>query len=246
MQLVPPDEEAGCSFGERIFLATIAGVKASIIICHDKRYPELCRLPVLAGARLIIYIASEQWHDDLPLIAQREPAWSQARLEAEKGVYRAQTQARAVENGVWLIKSNVAGDKTNPLRGSHGMSAVIDPTGVVVAEAGMYGEELLVQEIDMSLAQAPYAQKCLKEGFALREMWEETYPAIVTVAEEEEEEEEDQPPTKRVRVDTDEEPMDAFDRDQSAKRQAFLEQLAAKVGPTKASEIAARIDCGKN
>jgi predicted amidohydrolase len=54
MQLVPPDEEAGCLFGEKILLFEVAGIKASIIICHDKRYPELCRLPVLAGSRLIL------------------------------------------------------------------------------------------------------------------------------------------------------------------------------------------------
>ena len=59
------------------------------------------------------------------------PEWSAERLEAELGVYRAQTQARAVENGVWLIKSNVSGCEEDPVQGSHGQSAVIDPTGMI-------------------------------------------------------------------------------------------------------------------
>ena len=41
------------------------------------------RLPVLAGSRLICYMSSEQWHDDLPLVAPREPRWSRERQQAE-------------------------------------------------------------------------------------------------------------------------------------------------------------------
>ena len=66
---------------------------------------ELCRLPVLAGARVIFYISAESYHDDRPLPAPREPAWTSERLEAELAVYRAQTQARAVENRVWLVRT---------------------------------------------------------------------------------------------------------------------------------------------
>jgi hypothetical protein len=67
-------------------VVTLCGVPTATIICHDKRYPELTRLPVLAGARLIFYIACELWHDDLPLPAPRSPPWSLDRLEAELGV----------------------------------------------------------------------------------------------------------------------------------------------------------------
>ena len=48
----------------------------------------LCRLPVLAGAQVILYLSCELWHDDLPLQAPRDPEWSSGRFEEELGVYR--------------------------------------------------------------------------------------------------------------------------------------------------------------
>lgn len=65
-------------------------------------------MPVLAGARVIFYISAEAYHDNRPLPAPREPAWTSERLEAELAVYRAQTQARAVENRVWLVRSRAS------------------------------------------------------------------------------------------------------------------------------------------
>jgi len=79
MQLVPPDRtglpvEAGgtgvgwaCAYGHQLSVFELEEVPCSVVICHDVRFPELCRLPVLAGARVIFFIACEQWHDDKPL-----------------------------------------------------------------------------------------------------------------------------------------------------------------------------------
>jgi len=116
-------------------------------------------------------MSCESWHDDLPLPAPRQPPWSAERLESEIGVYRAQTQARAVENRVWVVKSNVAACRTDPLQGSHGMSAVIDPYGRIVAEAGMATEEMLTFSIDIADADALYARKSLLPEYALSGWW---------------------------------------------------------------------------
>ncbi len=45
--------------GDQLLVFKIDGVPASIIICHDERYPELVRLPVLAGARIVFYVCHE-------------------------------------------------------------------------------------------------------------------------------------------------------------------------------------------
>ena len=178
MQLVPTD--AGWSVpGERQHVFRVCGVPCAVIICHDKRYPELARLPVLAGARVLFYISAEAWHDDLPLPAPREPPWDAARLAREVGVYTAQTQARAVENRVWLVKSNVAGSRERPLEGSHGMSCVVDPTGVVVAECGMFDEEMVVHALQLADAHALYAQKSLLPEYAMARWWEEGVRSVV-------------------------------------------------------------------
>ncbi|CAE8613453.1 unnamed protein product [Polarella glacialis] len=136
MQLVPT-YDGWCKPGMRLRLFELKGALFAIIVCHDKRDTELARLPVLAGARVLFYLSAETWHDDLPLPAPRQPPWSEEMLAAEVGVYRAQAKARAVENRVWLVKSNVAGCIDAPDSGSHGGSCVIDPTGIVVVESGM-------------------------------------------------------------------------------------------------------------
>ena len=66
--------------GDHLSVFRLKGVPCSIIICHDERYPELVRLPVLAGSRVVFYLSHE----------------SPISQEHKLGPYRAQIQARAV------------------------------------------------------------------------------------------------------------------------------------------------------
>eukprot|EP00039_Didymoeca_costata_P020655 m.342030 g.342030 ORF g.342030 m.342030 type:complete len:314 (-) comp20828_c0_seq1:63-1004(-) len=170
MMLVPPDESF-CIPGKSLNTFKVDDVPCGAIVCHDKRFPELVRLPVLAGARVMFYLSCELWHDDFPLPHPRDPAWSSERMERELSVYRAQIQARAVENRVWVVKANLAGDRRNTLSGSHGISCIVDPTGIIVAEAGVFSEEIIYHEINVERACASYALKSLNENYALRDMW---------------------------------------------------------------------------
>ena len=45
--------------GDHLSVFRVDGVPCSIIICHDERYPELVRLPVLAGSRVVFYLSHE-------------------------------------------------------------------------------------------------------------------------------------------------------------------------------------------
>lgn len=173
LQLVDPD--LGWSVpGTDLNVFKLLGVPVCAIICHDKRYPELVRLPVLAGARLVFYMSAEQWHDDLPICAPRDgERWDDERLTNEISVYRAQIQARAVENGVWIVKSNAAACREDPMQGSHGCSSVIDPTGAVKVEAGVFDEEMVTFKIDLREANATYAQRSLRPEFALSDWWQQ-------------------------------------------------------------------------
>ena len=180
MMLVPTDLPWSQP-GKVLHTFSLCGVLCSAIICHDKRFPELVRLPVMCGSRLVFYIAAESWHDDLPLPAPRGPSmvpWEAERLERELGVYRAQAQARAVENCVWLVKSNWAADAHEPTRGSHGQSSIIDPRGMVVCEAGVYEESLSVHAIDLDEASALYANKSLMPQYALSSWWKEALARV--------------------------------------------------------------------
>jgi predicted amidohydrolase len=119
--------------GDHLSTFKVDGVPCSIIICHDERYPELVRLPVLAGARVVFYASHE----------------SGVRQESKLGPYRAQVQVRAVENTVYVVQANAPAN--DDLSGSHGQSRVVAPDGNVVHEASMFGEEVVMAELELVL-----------------------------------------------------------------------------------------------
>ena len=138
--------------GDHLSVFPIDGVRCSIIICHDERYPELVRLPVLAGARIIFYISHE----------------SGLRSEHKIDPYRAQIQARAVENTVFVVQANAPANED--LTGSHGQSRIIAPDGQIVEEASMFGEDVVTATLELSHATGNMAQKSLRRG-PLRKWW---------------------------------------------------------------------------
>ena len=115
--------------GNHISYFELEGVPATVIVCHDERYPELVRLPALKGARIIYYISSE----------------SGLRLEHKLAPYRAQVMARAVENEMFLVQANTPANAD--LSGSHGQSRIIDAFGNVLKEASFFGADILVETV---------------------------------------------------------------------------------------------------
>lgn len=139
--------------GDHLALFDIAGTKATIIICHDERYPELVRIPVMAGARLIFYISAE----------------SGLSAESKLAPYRAQIQARAVENCVWVVHSNPPANAD--ASGSHGQSRIIKPDGNLQAEASMFNEEVVTADLDIGRGDGLWAKNSLNADF-LKAFWE--------------------------------------------------------------------------
>ena len=138
--------------GDHLSVFSVKGVMCSIIICHDERYPELVRLPVLAGARVIFYLSHE----------------SPITQEQKLGPYRAQIQARAVENSVFVVHANAPANKD--ASGSHGQSRLIDPDGIVTREATVFGEEIVASTLALKLAHAGNATRSVTRG-PLGEWW---------------------------------------------------------------------------
>jgi predicted amidohydrolase len=132
----------------------VKGVPCSIIICHDERYPELVRLPVLAGARVVFYLSHES-----PITQEHKLA-----------PYRAQIQARAAENSVFVVHANAPANAD--ATGSHGQSRVIDPDGNLMHEASMFKEEILSADLELTRAHAGNARRSLS-GAPLAGWWRE-------------------------------------------------------------------------
>lgn len=111
--------------GTDIVVTEIAGVRAGLSTCYDLRFPELYRAQVDHGATVFVIPA----------------AWPEARVDAWSLLLR----ARAIEDQCFVIGCNTAGTHANTAMG--GRSAVIAPTGEVLAEAGT-DEEVLRVDID--------------------------------------------------------------------------------------------------
>jgi predicted amidohydrolase len=141
-----PDE------GDHLSVFSIDSIPCSIIICHDERYPELVRLPVLAGAKVVFYVSHE----------------SGIKEQSKIVPYRAQIQARAVENNVFVIQSNAPANADST--GSNGHSRIIAPDGNLISEARVFSEDILMAEIDPSKAGRGNALKSISRGM-LRDWW---------------------------------------------------------------------------
>ncbi len=117
---------------------TIAGVEATVIICHDLRYPVLTRLGVAAGAQ-IVFIANNE---------------SGITSENKLLGYRSMQISRATENLVYSVMSNAPADPENVKRDncSHGNSKIVDPMGNVLDEAGVFEERLVTATLDLKKA----------------------------------------------------------------------------------------------
>jgi predicted amidohydrolase len=140
--------------GDHLSVFKIDGIPCSIIVCHDERYPELVRLPVLAGARVVFYVSHE----------------SGIKQEKKIDPYRAQIRARAVENTVYVVQANApANDDTS---GSHGHSRIIAPDGNIVDEASVFGEDTVAATLDLSRATRHMAKLSIERG-PLGAWWQE-------------------------------------------------------------------------
>jgi predicted amidohydrolase len=103
-----------------------APVRLGLATCYDLRFPEMFRLLLDAGARVVVVPA----------------AWPAARVAH----WTLLGQARAVEDQVFVLACNTAGTHAGTRMG--GRSQVVAPTGEVLAEAGE-DEQVLSVEIDV-------------------------------------------------------------------------------------------------
>ncbi|MBT9554561.1 MAG: carbon-nitrogen hydrolase family protein [Myxococcales bacterium] len=103
--------------------------KIGMSICYDLRFPELYRRLTSAGARILLVPAAFT-------------------LQTGKDHWIPLLRARAIENQAWVIAPGQAG-KHGGVRESYGKSLIIDPWGIVVAQA-RDGVGVAVAEIDFA------------------------------------------------------------------------------------------------
>jgi omega-amidase len=110
----PSGEAQAFTAGSEVVTFPWNGFTVAPVICYDLRFPELFRAATAAGADLFCVIAN--WPD---------------RRQQHKTIL---LRARAIENQAFVLGLNRSG--TDPHFNYAGASAIVDPHGEIVAEAG--------------------------------------------------------------------------------------------------------------
>jgi omega-amidase len=127
----PLGEDQAHAAGERVAGIRLGNWTISPFVCYDLRFPELFRAASKAHQpELFVVIAN----------------WAAARIEHWSALLR----ARAIENQAWVVGLNRVG--SDPSGRFNGRSAIIDPKGVVIAEADDQ-ERVLRATLDLQLVQ---------------------------------------------------------------------------------------------
>ncbi len=139
--ILPTDLPGGTGSYEKFYFSPgtefpvfdVCGTKLGIQICYDRKYPEGSRLLALKGAEILV----------MPICAA---TYGETKLRGN--TWDVPLQARAYENGVYVVAINRAGDENG--RRHIGRSMIVDPIGAdMIAIASNDAPELLVATVDL-------------------------------------------------------------------------------------------------
>lgn len=141
--------------GNSVALFKLDGVLCTAIICHERRYPELVRLAVMAGARIVFH----------PNAGLDSLAVSRRKRGGSDGV-----AVRAFENAVFYVFANSVGPQGDGLW-SAGDSKIVAPDSRVLALANNRDEAVITAELDLAAATGKYAADSLAHPRFLSADW---------------------------------------------------------------------------
>lgn len=120
--------------GERAVVAETPFGTVGMTICYDLRFPTLYRRLARAGARLLT----------VP---------SAFAVSTGRDHWEVLLRARAIENGAWVLAPAQGGRHADG-RTTFGRSMIVDPWGLVVAQASGDAPQIVTARLDLSRADA--------------------------------------------------------------------------------------------
>ncbi len=117
--------------------------KLGVCVCWDQWYPEAARLTALRGAQILFYPTAIGWH----------PSEKKQYGHVQHDSWETMQRSHAIANGCYVAVVNRIGLEM-PVGGDGiefwGQSFLCDPSGQILAKAGVDTEEILITEIDLS------------------------------------------------------------------------------------------------
>ncbi len=143
--------------GNAIALFEIDGIPATAVICHERRYPELVRLAVMAGARICFH----------PNAGMDRLSVSRKKRGGKDGMV-----ARAFENAVYYVFANSVGPQGRNLW-SAGDTKIVAPSTRLLKLADNENEAVVVADLDLAQATRRYAVRSMEHPRFLASDWKE-------------------------------------------------------------------------
>ena len=141
--------------GNTLAFFRLAGVPCTAMICHERRYPELVRLPVMLGAQIVFH----------PNAGLDSLAVSKRKRHGRDGI-----AVRSLENEVYYVFANSVGPQ-GAGRWSAGDSKIVAPDARVLALANNRDETVIQAELALARAGRTYAREALQAPAFLRPHW---------------------------------------------------------------------------
>jgi predicted amidohydrolase len=152
------DEKKYCRGGNKLSLFQIDGVLCTLVICRDGRHPELYRLPAMAGAQVLFHPSCSS--DEIEAVV-----WKRTSGRAQQPV--------GPNSKIFHCVANTIGQSPDGKQSSSGMSFIREPSGMPLAEAGWYQEEMITAVLDLERADRSYATDSLEDPPFLKRYWKQ-------------------------------------------------------------------------
>jgi predicted amidohydrolase len=149
-------EKKFCRGGDKLSLFEIDGVLCTLVICRDGRHPELYRLPAMAGAQILFHPSCSS--DSIEAVT-----WKRTSGRAQHPV--------GPETKIFHCVANTVGMNPEGNQTSSGASFMREPSGLPLAEAGWYQEELITAVLDLDRADRAYILDSMKDPPFLAKFW---------------------------------------------------------------------------
>jgi predicted amidohydrolase len=150
------DEKRYCRGGNKLSLFEIDGVLCTLVICRDGRHPELYRIPAMAGAQILFHPSCSS--DEIEAVA-----WKRTAGRAQQPI--------GPNSRIFHCVANTVGQSPDGKQTSSGMSFIREPSGLPLAEAGYYQEEMITAVLDLDRADRSYILDSLEAPPFLRRYW---------------------------------------------------------------------------
>ena len=167
VQMAGRNEKRYCRGGNKLSLFEIDGILCTLVICRDGRHPELYRIPAMAGAQILFHPSCSS--DEIEAVC-----WKRTSGRAQQPV--------GPNSKIFHCVANTIGEAPDGKQTSSGSSFIREPSGLPLAEAGFYREEMITAVLDLSRADRSYIRDSMTNPPFLAKYWRDMVKAVKTRA----------------------------------------------------------------